>query len=337
MGKDFSICVGVVGQGMVQSPDGGETWNRIRSPFPLESLVRGITVHPQKSHVVYASADTSVYRSEDRGLNWERLGGWESLGPDMERFRAFHMTVDPVDPEILFVGTTPAALFRSRDGGRSWERLDVDMAQECLIGPTRVTTMAIDPLDNRGVWAGVELDGVFRSLDGGDSWTQVETGTTDPNINRDYPNDIHRISIWPKEDRTVLVCTPARTFASRDMGESWETFVKGAQFLPVAFCQFIVPKEGNPDVMYIGTGNGAMGDAGAIYRTEDSGQTWESLRLPVEPNSPIWNLSTHPSNPDRLVANSHYGEIFTSEDSGDSWEKLDKEFSEVRDLAWLPN
>ena len=38
MGKDYSICVGAVGfgGGVWHSPDEGDTWNRIRDPFPLE-------------------------------------------------------------------------------------------------------------------------------------------------------------------------------------------------------------------------------------------------------------------------------------------------------------
>ena len=56
-----------------------------------------------------------------------------------------------------------------------------------------------------------------------------------------------------------------------------------------------------------------------------------------EPNSPIWSFATHPANPNRILACSHYGEIFASEDAGDSWVKLRREFSEIRALAWTPN
>jgi hypothetical protein len=45
--RDYTICVGTVGQGVWQSPDGGNSWNRIRTPFPLESQVRALAVHPQ--------------------------------------------------------------------------------------------------------------------------------------------------------------------------------------------------------------------------------------------------------------------------------------------------
>ncbi len=31
------------------------------------------------------------------------------------------------------------------------------------------------------------------------------------------------------------------------------------------------------------------------------------------------------------------GEVFCSADAGDSWRKLDREFSEIRTVAWTPN
>ena len=59
--------------------------------------------------------------------------------------------------------------------------------------------------------------------------------------------------------------------------------------------------------------------------------------LPVEPNSNIWSLATHPANPDVVLASSLLGEIYTSTDAGDSWQKLKREFSEVGAMAWVPN
>ena len=46
---------------------------------------------------------------------------------------------------------------------------------------------------------------------------------------------------------------------------------------------------------------------------------------------------THPANPDRILACSHYGELFASHDAGDSWIQLGREFAETRALTWTPN
>jgi len=61
------------------------------------------------------------------------------------------------------------------------------------------------------------------------------------------------------------------------------------------------------------------------------------LKLPAEPNSPIWTFATHPANPDRIVTCSHYGELYATEDSGDTWRKLPREFTQIRAVSWVPN
>ena len=67
MAKDYTICIGTVGQGLWQSPDGGETWQRMRQPFPLESRVRALTLHPTEAHTLFAgpvcSGDSTPYLS----------------------------------------------------------------------------------------------------------------------------------------------------------------------------------------------------------------------------------------------------------------------------------
>ena len=99
-----------------------------------------------------------MFVSHDGGARWERIGADGAL-PTI-----WSLTIDPVDPDILFAGTRPAGVYRSRDGGRQWEKLAVDIARECSIGTPFVTSVVVDPDDHRMVWAGVEIDGVFRSL-----------------------------------------------------------------------------------------------------------------------------------------------------------------------------
>ena len=79
------------------------------------------------------------------------------------------VTVDPTDPDTLFVGTRPEGS-RSRDGGRTWSKLPMGVNMNGPIGAPRTTRMVVDPRDNRTIWAGMEVDGVYKSLDGGDTW-----------------------------------------------------------------------------------------------------------------------------------------------------------------------
>ena len=93
----------------------------------------------------------------------------------------------------------------------------------------------------------------------------------------------------------------------------------------------------NESFEFLGLGDTDSGVAGTVARSSDRGKTWEPLPLPIEPNTPIWNLAVHPSDPETVVCSSHYGQVFVSEDAGDSWCKVPREFSEIRALAWMPN
>ncbi len=322
MANDISICVGTVGQGIWQSPDGGEHWAMVRDPFQIEAQVRALTAHPTKPSVIYAGANTGVYVSNDKGVSWEHLDS------PMNSLHVWSIAIDPTDPDTIFAGTRPPMVFRSKDAGKNWEKLPVEMATECSIGVPRITALVVDPVDHRNVWAGVEIDGVYRSLDGGDSWTRVEDGVSDP--------DIHGIAVSPGNPRNVLVSTPHEVFASSDVGESWRSMVKTEDF-PLAYCRWVAVKPDEPQVVFAANGSGAYGSTGGIQRSSDGGESWQSMPLPVEPNSSIWDFAFHPADPNTIVANTLYGEVYTSNDGGATWDKLKREFGEVRAVAWMPN
>ena len=196
MAANYSLCLGTAGWGVWHSPDAGQSWTRHRAPFPLNSRIQALVAHPTQAHTVFAGGDTGLFASHDGGARWERLVANGAL-PTI-----WSLTVDPVDPDILFVGTRPAGVHRSRDGGRQWQKLPLDIAQECSIGTPYVTGLAVDPDDPSRVWAGVEIDGVFRSLDGGDTWTHLETGLYDP--------DIHAVTIAATQPKRLYASTARR-------------------------------------------------------------------------------------------------------------------------------
>ncbi len=323
MAKNFTICVGTVGTGLWQSPDGGETWRMVHRGLWFESRGFSLAVHPRDPRIIYAGTDDGIYCSEDRGASFERLGS------PMNGLPVWKVALDPVDPNILFAGTRPAALFRSRDGGQRWQKLEVEMAAECPdVRIPRVTSLVVDPSDHNIIWAGIEVDGVRRSLDGGETWTRIPEGISIP--------DIHDIAVSPVAPKTVIVNTNREIFVSTDNGESWHGLGVGKRF-SFPYCRGLALRADNPRVLFVATGDEAIGSTGGIQRSQDRGQSWELLPLPVEPNTPIWAFATNAADPNRIVACSHYGQLFVSNDGGDSWEKLRREFAEVRAVAWTPN
>ena len=320
MTQACTLCVGTVGTGVWRSTDSGETWRQVREGLWTDSRIYSFAVHPHEPQIIYAGADDGLYRSQDGGERFVRVDS------PMNTLQVWNIAIDPVDPQIIFAGTRPSALFRSRDGGEQWQKLTVALAEECpAVRIPRVTALVVDPADHNIVWAGIEVDGVRRSLDGGETWTHIAGGLNDP--------DIHDIALSPLG---VWVSTPREIFVSTDVGDSWQGLGVGPHFA-FPYCRSLALKTDNPDVMFVATGDAAIGITGAIERSLDGGHTWDRPALPVEPNTPMWAFATHAAHPDFIAACSHYGQLFTSGDSGNSWAKVRREFTEIRALAMTTN
>jgi photosystem II stability/assembly factor-like uncharacterized protein len=327
MAGSYTICIGAVGGGLNVSPDGGESWNRIRAPLPTECNVRAMTVYPDSSQRIIAGTDAGIYCSNDLGVAWEKLDS------PMEDLQIWSVAVDPSDTQTIFAGTRPDA-FRSRDGGQSWDKLSLGVADPCPIGIARTTNMIVDPRDNRTVWAGVEVDGVFKSLDGGDNWVHL------PDLGSDlFHGDIHGMALRAGSESAIFASTPYGVSSSTDEGESWELheFPKYNEGDRWSYCRGMIIKTDDPNTMFVGNGDTIPGITGAIQRTTDGGQTWTPVNLPVEPNSVVYWFANNKDLPNVVAAASLYGYVYVSEDGGESWRKLRKEFGEIRSIAVVPN
>ena len=112
MAANYSLCLGTAGWGVWHSPDAGQSWTRHRAPFPLNSRIQALVAHPTQAHTVFAGGDTGLFASHDGGARWERLAANGAL-PTI-----WSLTVDPVDPDILFVGhARPGSIVREMEDG----------------------------------------------------------------------------------------------------------------------------------------------------------------------------------------------------------------------------
>jgi photosystem II stability/assembly factor-like uncharacterized protein len=290
----------------------------------VECHVRALTVHPHEPRTLYLGSEQGLFRSGDGAGHWSRV---ES---PLNGQQLWSVLLLPQVPDVILVGTCPARLFRSEDGGRTWTEPPVHMVQECpRIMHTRVTTLTADPTEPETVWAGVEIDGLRRSRDAGRTWQAVGQGLSSL--------DIHGLVIVPADGRgkRFLASTNNDLNLSTDNGEIWQPLQIG-KVLPWSYCRGLAQLSHRPEILLLGNGDAPPGSAGLVARSSDAGAAWHHTAMPGRANSTMWNFAVHPAEPELVYASSVSGEIYRSIDAGASWEKLQREFGEIRALAWAP-
>jgi photosystem II stability/assembly factor-like uncharacterized protein len=146
-----------------RSQDFGKTWAQTPRGMVGDSDIFSLAVNPRNPEIVYASACSGVYRSGNRAESWSRL----KLRQGSSSIRAQIVSIDPAEPNRVYVGSTEG-LFVSNDDGRTWLRKT----------DSRITVNAIqiDPRDSRRIFLGTENQGVLVSEDAGRSWKTSHDG-----------------------------------------------------------------------------------------------------------------------------------------------------------------
>ena len=118
-------------------------------------------------------------------------------------------------------------------------------------------------------------------------------------------------------------------WVSRNGGLTWKPVFDDQ---PVASIGAVAINQLNPDIIWVGTGEGNTRNStsigGGLFKSVDGGNTWN--RVGLERTERINRIALHPSNPDIAYAaalgtlwgeNSERG-IFRTTDGGDSWSKI---------------
>ena len=163
------------------------------------------------------------------------------------------------------------------------------------------------------VYVGAENSGLYRLAPGSDQWEELTNGLPDNTV-------IPGVAIHPDNPEVVFAGTQNGPYRSTDRGNHWERMDYPNNGEPVWSFLF---RPGDPSVMYLGTA------PGQIYRSANSGESWEKLNATMGSNECIMGfptrviaLASDPSHPDELYAGLEVAGVIRSSDGGDTWDEI---------------
>ncbi|MEM8557475.1 MAG: T9SS type A sorting domain-containing protein [Bacteroidota bacterium] len=251
-----------------KSIDGGITFEFARNGIDESEPTNWSTpvvMDPSDPETLYYGTNR-VYRTTDGAAFWE------PISPDLTTSAAGRLSVvtaisvSPLDPDVLWVGTGDGQVWTTDDGGATWTDrtgpLPFRYVTRVLAHPTDVASAYVTQSGLR--WRDPEPR-VFRTADSGLTWTSISDGLPDAPVNA--------IAVDPLAPDTVFVGTDVGPFVSPDAGFTWEALGTGIPAVAVFDLQV------HPTARYLAAGTHAR-------------SLW-TLPLPTNPvaNEPTAGLS----------------------------------------------
>jgi photosystem II stability/assembly factor-like uncharacterized protein len=322
------VYVGLGGEGEYIGPGGlyrrggdQDEWQSVTRGLPAQPQVRALLVHPNNPSIVYAGTNQGPYRSDDRGDHWEAL--------DAHKGDVWSLAFHPNDPNIVYAGYEPCAVYRSTDGGKHWEQMDTSGVKfphiTTYMPPLgkRVIGMAADPSNPQDMYGAIEVGGLIASRDGGETWKQILDG---PYV-RNNTLDLHGVQVSQAAPGTVFIITQIAMFRSRDRGHYWEHIQVEDMFPGGSYCRGLTVAPDDPRTIYLASGAGGGGapagtqEAGALFRSRDTGETWERVDIGDTPPRRMFQVAVDRAAPQNVYCCDYEGRVYASHDGGNAWQK----------------
>lgn len=258
---------------------------RSLGPGLMSGRISDVAVHPTETGTWYVAAGSGgVWKTTNAGVTWT------PVFEDQSSYSIGEITLDPTNPDVVWVGTGENVsgrhvgwgdgVYRSRDAGRSWQRMGLAASQH-------VGRILVDPRDGNVVlvaaegplWSEGGDRGVYRTTDGGATWTRVleideNTGATDLEFDPADPDTIYAAAYQRRRHVWGFLGGGPKSgiWKSTDNGKSWRQVKTG---LPKGDMGKIglATTPADPRIVYATIE--ADEEERGFYRSLDRGESWE--------------------------------------------------------------
>ncbi|UTW54742.1 glycosyl hydrolase [Kordiimonas sp. SCSIO 12610] len=318
---------------------------RSLGPAVTSGRIADFAFHPDDKSTFYVgTASGGLWKTTNNGNTWK------SIFDGQASFSIGVVTLDPKNPNIVWVGTGENnsqrsvaygdGVYKSLDGGKTWKHMGLKTSEH-------IGSILIDPRDSNTVfvaaqgplWNSGGERGLYKTTDGGTSWERVldideHTGINEVVMDQDNP-DILIASSYQRQRRvwTLINGGPGSAIhKSTDGGKSWKKVTRGLPSAEVGRIGLATAPSVPGMVYALIEGKGS---ARGLYRSTDYGESWEK-RSGYGTSSPQYynEIFVDPSNADRIYAVDTFSRI--SEDGGKSFSRLGVAHRHVDDHAiWI--
>lgn len=317
-----SDCWGAV----ERSDDNGASWMSV-SPQPGESH-DGLGLDPTDPSVLYATGSKQgIYKTTDEAASWSVANeGLTAVVPE-------HLTTIAGQPDALYA-VTDLGLMKGTDGGAAWQTLPVGGG---------VNFVVTDPFTPDRVYAagdvgmGEDLP-VYISEDGGQNWPTTGYLPTPP----EYDGYAHLdpiIEPGPSLPGVLLAgvrhwvidlggAEAGSLYRSENAGLTWAEVDLGQEISPVQDIAFDVV---SPTIVYVATSGDAWDDGSGLWRSADSGTTWQQVGASIAEMDEARSIAVEPRPPYRVFVLTS-SRVYVSPDRGLTWTQTNIQHGAIESL-----
>jgi photosystem II stability/assembly factor-like uncharacterized protein len=283
--------------GIYKSFDGGNTWRKITGIAGTFRRTHIISHNPGDASILYAGTTLGLLKSNDSGATWRQMNGvqvnsltfgaadrdrvyiasedgiWtsadrgEKLDPLNSGFVARAIrSIAELSGNRLFTIDSEAgdrtAVFESDNGGETWQRVETSGLEGIHL--SHIAGFS-------GILVASDAHQIYLSKDGGHSWTATAAGSA-LSQNELQSARINQVEIIDRSGQPViLAATDQELLESGDLGKQWRK----------------APAAGSTEISNIDSSTPASGrvvlrSAETLYLSNDSGQSWAPLGVPVD-------------------------------------------------------